>query len=208
MITLYTAGTGNGQRASILLEEMALPYRRVTVDFASGGHRDPAFLSVNPLGKIPVIVDDDGPGGEPITVAESLAIALYLVEKTGLLNPPTPAARAVAWTWGSAVASGLGALFSGVFYARQTGAEAHAAFIAKSFADIDFQFAAMEAHLSRNAYLAGDAYSWVDALAVPIVGTAERFDLSFADKPAISRWSEAVLARPAVQRGMAPEAGR
>lgn len=98
MITLHTAATGNGYRAAILLEELDLLYRTRLVDFGAGDTGSPVFLALNPLGKIPVIVDDDGPGGEPIAVAESVAIALYLVEKTGKLLPPTPAGRARAMT--------------------------------------------------------------------------------------------------------------
>jgi GST-like protein len=202
VITLYTAATGNGYRASILLEELELPYRAVAIDFAEGEQRGTAFLAVSPLGKIPVLVDENGPDGAPITVAESLAIALYLTEKTGRLAPNDARGRAAAWTWGSAVVSGFGASFSTIFYARQLGAEAHAPLIDKAFADLDFQFAALDAHLADAPYIAGESFSWVDAVAIPLVGTAAPFKIDLSGLGNLARWSEVVLARPAVQRGL------
>ena len=204
MITLHTAATGNGYRIAVLLEELELPYRTRVVDFAADETRSPEFLALNPLGKIPVLVDDDGPGGEPWVVAESLAIALHLVEMTGRLRPDTARARVQALTWGSAVVSGFGAGFSGVFFARQLGAEAHAAFIDKSLADLRFQLAALDRHLERSRFIAGDAYSWIDAFASPLIGTARAFALDLDGLPWLQRWSGEVLARPAVQRGLRP----
>ncbi len=202
MITLYTAATGNGYRASILLEELELPYRAVAIDFAKAEQRGAAFLAISPLGKIPVLVDEDGRNGTQITVAESLAIALYLTEKTGRLTPDDARGRAAAWTWGSAVVSGFGASFANIFYARQLGAEAHAALIDKTFADLDFQFAALDAHLAGSRYIAGDTFSWVDAMAIPLAGTAGLYAIDLSPLKHLALWSESVLARPAVQRGL------
>ena len=204
MITLHTAATGNGYRAAILLEELDLPYRTRLVDFGAGDTSSPVFLALNPLGKIPVIVDDDGPGGEPIAVAESLAIALYFVEKTGKLLPPTPADRARAMTWGSAIVSGFGASFSSIFYARKLSAEAHALFIDKALDDLRFQYAALDGHLRGFRYIAGADYSWVDALAAPLIGTARVFSLDLSALENLQRWSGEVLDRPAVRRGLTP----
>jgi GST-like protein len=203
VITLFTAATGNGYRASILLEELDLAYRVRLIDFARGEHRSEAFLAVNPRGKIPVLVDEDGPAGSPITVAESLAIALYLSEKTGRLQPVTLRGRAMAWSWGAAVISGFGAAFTDIFYSRSLDAEAHAPMIDKAFADLRFQFAAMDDHLGSHPYLAGEAFTWIDGLAIPLVGTAARFDIDLSGLSSLQRWSAAVLARPAVQRGLA-----
>src|SRR5690348_16176700 len=82
MIDLYTWPTPNGRKISIMLEEIALPYRAVAIDISNGAQLEPEFLRINPNGKIPAITDSDGPGGTPITIFESGAILIYLAEKT------------------------------------------------------------------------------------------------------------------------------
>ena len=94
MIDLYAAGTSNGMRARIALEECGLPYKLNFVDLAKGEHKTPQFLAMNPNGQIPVIVDHEGPGGKPLTLSQSTAILLYCAEKSGKFLPKDPAARA------------------------------------------------------------------------------------------------------------------
>jgi GST-like protein len=83
MIDFYTAGTGNGHRAAIALEESGLAYRAHKLNLAAGDARKPEYLAINPAAMIPAIVDQDGPGGKPLTIAQSGAITLYLAEKSG-----------------------------------------------------------------------------------------------------------------------------
>ena len=94
MIDLYAAGTSNGMRARIALEECGLPYKLLPIDLAKGEHKTPQFLAMNPNGQIPVIVDHDGPGGKPLTLSQSTAILLYCAEKSGKFLPKDPAAHA------------------------------------------------------------------------------------------------------------------
>ena len=94
MIDLYAAGTSNGMRARIALEECGLPYTLNFIDLAKGENKTPQFLAMNPNGQIPVIVDHDGPGGKPVTLSQSTAILLYCAEKSGKFLPKDPAARA------------------------------------------------------------------------------------------------------------------
>ena len=202
MITLYTSPTGNGYRASILLEELGLPYQVVDTDVRIGATKSAAFKAVSPLGKIPAIRDSDTPSGEPIDVAESLAIALYLVEKTGRLMPESLEGRAQAWQWAAIVATGFGSAIPGIFFARMLGAAAHAKLIAKYFADLDTCFAAMDAQLTRQRYLAGESYSFADALAAPLLPTAHAFEVDLERYPSVLRWRDDVFARPAVKAGM------
>src|SRR6185369_6430698 len=96
MIDLYTWTTPNAQKISIMLEEIALPYTVHVVNLPQGEQHAPAFLAVNPHGKVPAIVDRDGPGGAPLTLVESGAILIYLAEKTGQLLAHDGAARAAA----------------------------------------------------------------------------------------------------------------
>jgi len=203
MITLFTAKTGNGYRVSILLEELGLPYEAVTTDVSLGAPHSPAFSAASPLGKIPAIIDTDTADGKPVTVAESLAIALYLTEKTGKLIPKTLGERALAWQWAAIVASGFGAAIPGIFFARMLGETEHAKLIDKYYGDLDRCFWAMEAHLSRNAYLSGENYSYVDCLAAPLMPTAKAFGIDLERFPAVVRWREVVFDRPAVRKGMA-----
>src|SRR5688572_22800896 len=93
MIDLYTFTTPNGWKASIALEEMALPYRTHVINIVKGDQFSRDFLAVNPNSKIPAIVDQDGPGGQPLAIFESGAILLYLAEKTGRFLPKDHAGR-------------------------------------------------------------------------------------------------------------------
>jgi GST-like protein len=203
MIDLYTMRTGNGYRASIMLEEVGLPYRVIEADVRPGQPRSETFLTASPLGKIPAIVDHDTPDGVPIAIAESLAIALYLADKTGKLIPEASAERAAAYQWSAVVAAGFGAAITGIFFARQIDAAAHAGLIAKYHADIDQGFAAMDRRLSDNAYLAGATYSVADVLAAPLLNTAKLMGCDTSYYTGVQRWYADVSARSAVQRGMA-----
>ena len=93
MIDLYAAGTSNGMRARIALEECGLPYTLHPIDLANGQNRSPEYLALNPVGEIPVIVDSDGPGGGSLTLSQSLAIMVYCAEKVGKFIPTEPALR-------------------------------------------------------------------------------------------------------------------
>ena len=93
MIDLYAAGTSNGMRARIVLEECDLPYTFHPVDLQAGANRTPEFLAMNPNGQIPVIVDSDGPGGKPVTLSQSMAILMYCAEKSGKFLPKDAASR-------------------------------------------------------------------------------------------------------------------
>src|SRR6266851_1493783 len=99
MIDLYTWATPNGRKISIFLEEVALPYEVIKIDISNGEQFAAEFLAINPNGKIPAIVDHDGPGGGRLAVFESGAILIYLAEKTGKLLPSEPVARVTAIEW-------------------------------------------------------------------------------------------------------------
>src|SRR5258708_10071634 len=94
MIDLYAAGTSNGMRARIALEECGLKYNWHPIDLTKGEHKTPQYLAMNPMGQIPVIVDNEGPGGKKITLSQSSAIMMYCAEKAGKFIPKDPAKRA------------------------------------------------------------------------------------------------------------------
>ncbi|UGA39570.1 glutathione S-transferase [Chromobacterium haemolyticum] len=99
MIDLYTWGTPNGRKISIMLEELELPYAVHTVDIGKGEQFAESFLAISPNNKIPAIVDSDGPDGRPLAMFESGAILQYLAEKHGRLLPAAGAARYEALQW-------------------------------------------------------------------------------------------------------------
>ena len=98
-LQLYSLPTPNGVKVSIMLEEIGLPYEAHLVDFGKDDQKTPEFLSLNPNGKIPAIIDPDGPGGKPLGLFKSGAILLYLAEKTGKLLPVDPAPRYETIQW-------------------------------------------------------------------------------------------------------------
>src|SRR5690348_4505147 len=111
MIELYTWTTPNGRKASIMLEELGLPYNVHRVDIGKGEQFRPEFVAINPNSKIPAIVDSEGPGGAPIRVFESGAILIYLADKTGKLLSREPRARSEALQWLMFQMGGVGPMF-------------------------------------------------------------------------------------------------
>ena len=113
-LQLYSLPTPNGVKVSIMLEEIGLPYEVHLVDFNKDDQKTPEFLSLNPNGKIPAILDPDGPGGKPLPLFESGAILQYLAEKTGKLLPKEPARRWQTIQWLHFQMGGIGPMFGQV----------------------------------------------------------------------------------------------
>ena len=113
-LQLYSLPTPNGVKVSIMLEEIGLPYEVHLVDFNKDDQKTPEFLSLNPNGKIPAILDPDGPGGKPLPLFESGAILQYLAEKTGKLLPKDPARRWQTIQWLHFQMGGIGPMFGQV----------------------------------------------------------------------------------------------
>src|SRR5919107_3437516 len=113
-IQLYSLNTPNGVKVSIMLEETGLPYEPHYVSFDRNEQRSPEFLSLNPYGKIPAIIDPNGPQGKPLPLFESGAILFYLAEKTGKLLPRDPAARYETLQWLMFQVAGIGPMFGPV----------------------------------------------------------------------------------------------
>ena len=113
-LQLYSLPTPNGVKVSIMLEETGLPYEPHAIDFGKDDQKTPEFLSLNPNGKIPAIIDPDGPGGQPLGLFESGAILQYLAEKTGQLIPSDPARRWQTIQWVHFQMGGVGPMFGQV----------------------------------------------------------------------------------------------
>src|SRR3989442_10511337 len=111
MIELYTWGTPNGRKISIMLEEIGMPYTVHPVNLRNNEQKTPEFLAINPNGRIPAIIDTDGPGGKPLTIFESGAILIYLAEKSGQLLEREPVRRMEALEWLMFQMAGVGPMF-------------------------------------------------------------------------------------------------
>jgi len=210
MIDLWTAATGNGFKASIMLEESGLDYQVHALDLSAGDYKKPEFLAINPIGKIPVIRDQDGLEGGPVTVAETTAIVFYLAEKSGVLRPHNGLEQTRILQWASVISSGFGPAFS-FLVAFDLFAPEKIPFASHFFVkEAHRYYNVMEAQLSRTPFLVGESYTLADVLAFPVAASsAGRLEGGLEPYPHIRRWRDVVARRPAVQRGMkipAPDA--
>jgi GST-like protein len=208
-IQLYSLPTPNGVKASILLEETGLAYEPHLVDFSNDDQKSPAFLSLNPNGKIPAIIDPNGPGGEPLALFESGAILIYLAEKSGRFMPQDGARRSETIQWLMWQMSGIGPMFGQVgFFHKFAGKDyedkrPRDRYVAESRRLLDV----LEARLRHREWIMGDDYSIADIAIFPwvrnLIGFYEAGELvGFADFPNVKRVLDVFVARPAVARGL------
>ena len=208
-LQLYSLPTPNGVKVSIMLEEIGLPYEVHLVDFNKDDQKTAEFLSLNPNGKIPAILDPDGPGGKPLPLFESGAILQYLAEKTGKLIPSDAARRWQAIQWVHFQMGGIGPMFGQVGFFHK--------FAGKDFEDKRPReryvneskrlLGVMEAHLAGRQWFMDDDYSIADISMLGwvrnLIGFYGARDLvGFDDFKSVAAWLERGLARPAVQRGL------
>jgi GST-like protein len=201
MIDFYTAGTANGHRAAIALEESGLAYRTHKLNLQAGDQRKPEYLKINPAGAIPAIVDDEGPGGKPLALAQSGAIVLYVAEKSGKFLPKDPARRAAALQWllyaCSDVAGGSGTLFQLSMVAPEKSAP-NVEFFEKRLVNA---LRAADERLAGRDYLA-DEISVADLALYPVVATRKPVIEKHGGLPNLAKWAERMAARPGVAKGM------
>lgn len=209
-LQLYSLPTPNGVKVSIMLEETGLAYDPHLVDFAKDDQHSPAFESLNPNGKIPAILDPDGPGGKPLALFESGAILLYLAEKTGKFLPSDPAARWQAIQWVMFQMGGVGPMFGQVgFFVKFAGKDFEDKRPRDRYvAEAKRILGVMDRVLADKTWFLGDDYTiadismlgWVNGL-VGFYGAGEL--VGFDQFKHVKAWLERGLARPAVQRGLA-----
>jgi len=209
-IQLYSLPTPNGVKVSVMLEETGLPYEPHLVDFDSNEQRSPEFRSLNPYGKIPAILDPDGPGGQPLPLFESGAILIYLADKSGQFLPRDPAARYQSIQWLMFQMSGVGPMFGQLgFFHKFAGKDyedkrPRERYVAESRRLLEV----LEARLTGRTWIMGDAYTIADMAIFPwvrnLIGFYEAGELvGIASFPHVTRVLDAFLARPAVLRGVA-----
>lgn len=201
MIDLYTWSTPNGRKASIMLEELGLPYATHPVNITKGEQLTPEFLAINPNNKIPALVDEDGPDGE-ITVFESGAILIYLAEKAGRLLPASGAARYRVLQWLEWQVGGFGPMLGQAHHFRRSAPEPNPYGVKRYTDEAHRLYRVLDAQLAKGAYVAGDAYSIADIAIYPWAHRHDWQGVELGDFPNVSRWFDEVGARPAVERGM------
>jgi len=208
-LQLYSLPTPNGVKVSIMLEETGLPYEPHRVSFDSNDQASPEFLSLNPYGKIPAIIDPDGPGGRPLPLFESGAILVYLAEKTGRFLPRDSAARYETLQWVMFQMAAVGPMFGQVGFFHK-------------FAGRDFEdkrprdryvgeakrvLAVLEGRLATRTWIMGDEYTIADIAVFPWVRNLIGFYgagelVGIQGYPHVRRALDAFLARPGVARGL------
>jgi GST-like protein len=208
-LQLYSAPTPNGVKVSIMLEEIGLPYEPHLVDIGKDESKTPEFLSLNPNGKIPAIVDPDGPGGKPLGLFESGAILVYLAEKTGQLLPADPAGRYETLAWVFWQMGGPGPMFGQVgFFHKFAGREYEDKRPRDRYvAEAKRLLAVLEGRLEGRTWIMGDDYTIADIAMLGwvrnLIGFYEAGELvDYASLKTVPAWLERGLARPAVQRGL------
>ena len=201
MIDLYLAGTANGLRASVALEEAGLPYRIHKVDLAKGEHRTPEFLKLNPAGLIPVIVDQEGPGGKPLTLSQSGAIILYVAEKSGRFLPKDPVRHVMAWQWFAQGLSDVAGTSGALFRVENSIPEKIAGntdYFKKRLLGF---FSVCDAHLAGHEFLA-DEFSVAELMLYPNFALRKQMIDQAGGFANLQRWGAAIGARPGIQKGM------
>jgi len=200
MIQLYTWGTPNGKKVSIMLEEIAMPYEVHPINLGQGDQLKPEYLAINPNNKIPSIIDTDGPGGKPLTLFESGAILMYLAEKSGKLWVADMRQRYAVIQWLMFQMGGVGPMFGQANYFFRLEEKVPYA-IERYHKEALRLYGVLEKALGQNEYLAGE-YSIADIATYPWVWRHDIHQVKLDDFPNVKRWYDKISERPAVKRGM------
>lgn len=198
MITLYTAATPNGHKASVTLEELALPYTVHPLNLMKGEQKTAHFLAINPNGRIPAIVDADE---EDFAIFESGAIMIYLAEKTGKLLPTDVRGRSRVIQWLMFQMGGVGPMMgqANVFFRYMP--EKIQPAIDRYQNESKRLLTVLDSQLKDNEFLAGD-YSIADIANFCWARTHNWSGVDISDLPNLKRWMDTIYARDAVQRGL------
>jgi GST-like protein len=204
-IDLYYWNTPNGFKASIMLEELGVPYTTHFVHIGKGDQFKPEFLKISPNNRIPAIVDPEGPDGQPISVFESGAILLYLAEKFGRFQGRNPRERVAVHEWLMWQMGGVGPMFGQQNHFKNAAPEKIPYALTRYANEVHRLYRVLNGRLEGRDYVADD-YSIADMALVGWTRGWKNRDIDIAEFPHFAAWLERVEARPAVQRGLALKA--
>lgn len=206
MIRFYFHPTPNPAKVALMLEEIGLPYQLVPIDTSKGEQHSVAFRAVNPNGKVPAIIDTDGPGGKEARVFDSGAILLYLGDKTGRLIG-SPADRPELLSWLFFISTGVGPFSGQAVHFQHAAPEKLSYAINRYRREVERHYEVLDTHLKERDFMVGNVYTiadisgwgWLDRASrvLPSDGTP------LAAFPNLERWFRAIDARPAVARARA-----
>lgn len=203
MIDFYALTSPNVQKIYIMLEECGLPYTEKFIDVWKGDQFQPDFVKLNPNGKVPVIVDHEGPGGKPFTVFESGAILMYLAEKTGRFLPTDAAKKYEVLQWLMIQLTGVGPMFGQwnhfKLFAPKTGNDYS---MSRYTSELKRLYDVLEKRLGQSAFLGGDAYSIADIATFPWTRNHDAQGVKWDDHANLARWFNTIADRPAVKKAL------
>ncbi|MCJ8148127.1 glutathione S-transferase N-terminal domain-containing protein [Shinella sedimenti] len=201
-IEVYYWPTPNGYKVTIMLEELGVPYDVRYINIGKGEQFAPDFLKIAPNNRMPAIIDPDGPDGAPISIFESGAILQYLGRKYGQFYPADERRRVEVDQWLFWQMGGLGPMAGQAHHFRDYAPEKIAYGIDRYTNEVNRLYGVMNRRLADREYLAGD-YSIADMACVGWVRSYEKQGQDLNDFPNLKRWFETLMARPAVERGIA-----
>jgi GST-like protein len=203
MIRFYFHPTPNPAKVALFLEETGLPYEVAPIDTSKGEQHAPAFRAINPNGKVPAIVDTEGPGGVAAHVFDSSAILLYLGDKTGRFIG-APADRPELLSWLFFIATGIGPFSGQAVHFQHAAPEKIPYAVNRYRREVERHYRVLDEHLAGRDWIVGRDYSIVDMSAWGWLDRAPRVLPGAADPlaafPNLKRWFQTVDARPAVAR--------
>lgn len=200
MIAFHTWNTPNGRKISVALEEMELPYKVTFVDISKDQQFEPAFLEISPNNRIPAIVDDEGPGGGPISVFESGAILLYLAEKSGQFLPTDVRERVPVLEWLMWQMGGFGPMLGQVHHFLTVNEADRSYGLQRFQKETRRLYGVLDRRLATVEYVAG-AVSIADFACVGWAWRHQRHQIDLVDFPNVKRWYETMMVRPGTKRG-------
>jgi GSH-dependent disulfide-bond oxidoreductase len=203
MIDLYTWGTPNGRKVSIMLEECGLKYNTHAINIGKNDQFTPEFIALNPNSKIPAITDSDGPDGKPINLFESGAILVYLAGKTGRFLPQSVRGKYDALQWLMFQMGGVGPMIGQTHHFMRAAPEKIEYGIKRYHNETKRLYGVLDKRLSTEQFLAAGEYGIADIATYPWIARFEWHQVDLNEFPNVKRWFDAISTRPPVQRGMA-----
>ena len=202
MIDLYSWATPNGHKVHIMLEECGLAYKVHPIDIGVGDQFKPEFLKISPNNKMPAMVDQDGPGGKPMSLFESGAILLYLASKTGKFLPADIRDRWSTLQWLMFQMGGVGPMLGQAHHFRNYAQVKIPYAIDRYINEAKRIYGVIDRRLAQSPYIACDEYTIADMAIWPWLRLPDNQGVDNADFPHFCRWFDKIAARPAVQRGV------